>query len=129
MRVRGARFSLLVTALANGCAREEKSITKAPERADAPAIAASPSTQGPVFWLVLDRRRMEKLSIDYRDVEASLGREPKVSFSLERYDADMYELRLGPVKEPESLMKRPVGGKLDLESHLRDLAKLEARRK
>jgi hypothetical protein len=124
------RVSMLALFAALGCAREEKAITKAPEtRRDAPSASASASSEGPVVWLMLDRRRMEAHAVDYADVEASLGREPKVAFSLERHDADGYELRLGHVKLDAALLKRPVDGKTNIQIHFEDIAKLEVRSK
>jgi hypothetical protein len=115
--------------LAFGCARDERAgIEKAPEgRRDAPSV--QPTNAGPVVWLVLDRRRMEALGVEIRAVEAALGREPRIPFSLERYDADMYELRLGPRAPDPSLLDRKLDGKTDLQRRLSDIAKLEVRSK
>ena len=127
MHLRGSVFALLAL-LALGCARDEKKSTRVPEdRSAAPSMTAS--NVGPVVWLTLDRRRMATLGVEYRDVEAALGREPRVSFSPERADADMYELRLSHLPPDDALLKRTIDGKTDLQLQLKDIATLEVRSK
>ena len=130
MHLRGSGFALLAL-LALGCARDEKKSTRVPEdRSAAPSMTAS--NVGPVVWLTLDRRRMATLGVEYRDVEAALGREPRVSFSPERADADMYELRLShlpPDEALDALLKRTIDGKTDLQLQLKDIATVEVRSK